>query len=375
MPTAEILMRSLAGLGLLFVGIKMVTRNLSAMAGDRFRRGIERGSQNTGVAILFGALSGFVTQSGRTTSFIVASFVEAGMIDVRRALPVVLWANFGCTLVIFAAIFPIQLFALFLLAAAGVSIAFERPKPLLNAASATFGLAMMLFGLQMMSASAAVLTDAHGFGVVLGFIKTSLAIAFCMGVLLTFVAQSHIAVMLIAVSLATRGIFDFDQTLMVIYGAHAGSSLITYVTGIHFRGQPRQVVTAQVLYNLFGVTLFLGLFVAGRLVTGDTEPMGWATRALAGSPGAQAAAAAMILNTATPLLLTAVLPAFQRLCARLAPPVREEGLARPQFLHDEVSDSAVACVTSAGPGTARPPPPTTTPSARSAAPSSARSGR
>ena len=112
--------------------------------------------------MLFGAIAGFVTQSGRTTSFIMASFVEAGLIEVRRALPMVLWANFGCTLVIFSAIFPIQLFALLLLAAAGVCVAFERPKPLLNAASATFGLAMMLFGLQMMSASAAVLTELHG---------------------------------------------------------------------------------------------------------------------------------------------------------------------------------------------------------------------
>jgi phosphate:Na+ symporter len=342
MPTTEILTRSFAGLGLLFFGIKMVTRNLSAMAGDQLRRGIEKASRRAGVAVLFGALAGFVTQSGRTTSFILASFVQAGLIDVRRALRVVLWANFGCTLVIFAAIFPIYLFALFLLAAAGVSIAFERPKPLLNAASATFGLALMLFGLQMMSSEAAVLTDLHGFATALAFIKTSLAFAFLMGLVLTVVAQSHLAIMLIAVSLATRGVFDFDQTLMVIYGAHAGSSLITYLTGIHFRGQPRQVVTGQVLYNLAGLSLFLTLFVGGRLLTGHGEPMGWLTQALSRSPGAQAAAAAIIFNVVTPLLLTAGLGPLHRLCVRLAPPLADEGLARPQFLREEISENAVA---------------------------------
>jgi phosphate:Na+ symporter len=341
MSVTEILMRSLAGLGLLFVGIKMVTRNLSAMAGDQLRRGIESVSQRTGLSVLIGALAGFVTQSGRTTSFILASFVQAGLIDVRRALPVVLWANFGCTLVIFAAIFPIQLFALFLLAAAGVSIAFERPKPLLNAATATFGLALMLFGLQMMSSSAAVLTDQSWFHIALDVIKTSLAFAFATGLLLTVVAQSHLAIMLIAVSLASRGIFDFDQTLMVIYGAHAGSSLITYITGIHFRGQPRQVVTAQVLYNLTGVALFLAVFVAGRLL-GAGDVMALMTRALSHAPGAQAAVAAVIFNVATPLLLTACLPAFLKLCVRLAPPLEGEDLSRPQFLRSEVSNNAVA---------------------------------
>ena len=342
MQTTEILMNSLAGVGLLFVGIKMVTRNLSAMAGEQLRRGIERASRRTGLAAILGALAGFVTQSGRTTSFIMASFVQAGLIDVRRALPVVLWANFGCTLVIFAAIFPIYLFALFLLAAAGLSIAFERPKPLRNAATATFGLALMLLGLKMMSSSAATLTDFQWFGEALVFIKSSLAFAFLMGVILTLIAQSHMAVMLIAVAMASRGVFGFDQTLMVIYGAHAGSSLITYLTGIHFRGEPRQLVTAQILYNLVGVALFLLLFVGLRVFDPTGAQIAGLTRWAPHDAGARAALGAMALNTITPLLLTTMTPALHRLCARLAPPSGQEDLARPKFLREEVSENAVA---------------------------------
>src|SRR5262249_28114293 len=157
---------------------------------------------------------GFVTQSGRTTAFIMASFVQAGLIEARRAIPIVLWANLGCTLVVFTAVFPIQLFALFLLAVTGVCVAFERPKPMLSAISAVFGLALMLYGLQMMSGSATLLTSYKWAASALAFIKLSLIFAFLMGFVLTFVAQSHIAIMLIAVTMASRGIFDFDQTLM-----------------------------------------------------------------------------------------------------------------------------------------------------------------
>jgi phosphate:Na+ symporter len=342
MTTTEVFLRSLAGLGLLFFGIKMVTRNLSAMAGDKLRRAIAAVSHRTGVAILFGSAAGFVTQSGRTTSFIMASFVQAGLIDARRALPVVLWSNFGCTLVIFAAIFPISLVVLFLLAAAGVSVAFERPKSLLNASSATFGLALMLFGLQMMSSSASLMTDYPWFSVALDFIKISLVFAFFMGLVLTFVAQSHMAIMLIAVSLATKGIFNFEQTMMVIYGAQVGSGLITFVTGVHFRGQPRQVVMAQILYNLCGAALFLALFIGGRILTGGGDALAWLTQGLARSPGARAAVGALLFNTVTPLLLTAALPAYRKLCARLAPPWREEDLAQPQFLREEIGENAVA---------------------------------
>jgi phosphate:Na+ symporter len=339
---SEILMRSLAGLGIFFFGIKMITRNLSAMTGDQFRRGLRGASERIGLAMVFGAIAGFVTQSGRTTSFILASFVQAGLIQVRRALPIVIWANFGCTLVIFSAVFPIYLFALFLLATAGACIAFERPKPLLNAASAAFGLALMLFGLQMTSSSAAVLSNFHWFATALDFIEMSLVFAFLTGLVLTFVAQSHIAITLIAITMAGRGIFTFEQTLMVIYGAHAGSSLITYVTGIHFRGEPRQVVTAQMLYNLIGIALFLLLFLGEHAIFGRSAIFGQLSDALAAGPGAGAALVAAILNTVTPILLTLCLPAFHRLCVRFAPPSGDEELGRPLFLRDEVASNAMA---------------------------------
>jgi phosphate:Na+ symporter len=335
-------MGSLAGLGLLFVGIKMVTRSLSAMAADRLRHGIERVSRKPALAILFGALTGFVTQSGRTTALIMASFAEAGLIKTGRALLVVLWSNFGCTLVIFAAIFPIRLFVLFLLAVAGASVAFERPKSFVNASSAIFGLAVMLFGLQMMSAAAASLTGFPWFSAALHVMKLSFVFAFLVGLALTVLVQSHLAVVLIAISLCAKGMFDFEQTLMVIYGAQAGAGVITLLTGLRFRGRPRQVIMAQVLYNLCGVVLFLAVFTIGHAATGGEDPMGWFTRKVARFPGAQAAAAALIFNTVTPLVLSLALPAFRALCAHLAPPSGDEDLALPQFLRGEIDDNVLA---------------------------------
>jgi phosphate:Na+ symporter len=340
----EILMRALAGLGLFFFGIKMITRNLSVIAGDQFRRGLQRASRRALVAAPFGAAVGFVTQSGRTTALLMASFAQAGLIGVRQALPIVLWSNFGSTLVIFSAVIPIYLVALLLIALAGICIAFERPKPFLNSASAAFGLALMLFGLEMMSSAAPVLTTLHGFNAVLAFIKLSPVFAFLTGVILALAAQSNIAVMLIAVAMAARGVFDFDQTLMLIYGTRAGTSLITYITGAHFRGEAQQLVLAQVLYNLFGVVVFVGLYVGEHMAVGHGVLLETVTGGLSSSPGTRAALVAVIFNTVTPLLLTALMPGLLMLCERLAPPRSEDELARPLYIRDEMSETPVAAL-------------------------------
>jgi len=339
-PPIELALTALAGLGLFFFSLKMVAHNLSAMAGDGLRRNLRSATGTRIGSMLIGVLAGLATQSGRITSFIMASFVQAGAINVARALPVVMWSNLGCALIIFVAVLPIHLAALLVIAIAGGCIAFERPRPLLNTANAAFGLGLMLFGLKMMSAAAPLLATLDGFNTVVAAMAQTPFYAFVAGLVLTLVAQSMIAVILLSIPLAAHGVIGLDQTLLLVCGTQVGASVITWVTGIHFRGEPRQVVIGQILYYLTVVALML-LEFAGERLFGQS---GGLLRALADGFGASAATQVALLmlvfNLATPLLLTAVAHAYTQLCARLAPPRGDEDLARPQFLHEEVRDNA-----------------------------------
>lgn len=337
MDAVELFMNSLAGLGILFFGIKMVTRNLGAIAGSKLRTTIAGVSRQPLSAILAGTGLGFVSQSGRTTSFILASLVHAGVVEVRPAMRVTLWSNLGCTLVIVAAVFPIHLFALFLIALAGAAIAFERPRPLLKGASAVFGLALMLFGLRMMSQAAMLLTEQGLFTDAIAFIRASLPLAFLVGLVLTFAVQSHMAIMLISVAMASQGVLGLEETLMMVFGAHAGSSLITLATGFTFHGQPRQVVLGEILYNAVAIALFLLAFVIDRMTGGAGLA---ALERIGGSDaGSLAAVVAIAANAAAPLLLTVLLGPYQKLCAALSPPLPAEELAHPRFLTNGAGDS------------------------------------
>lgn len=337
MSAIELFMNSLAGLGILFFGIKMVTRNLGALAGSRLRGAIARVTRQPLSAMAAGTAVGFVSQSGRTTSFIMASFVHAGVLEARAALPVALWANFGCTLVVIAAVFPIHLLALFVLALSGAAIAFERPKPLLKGASAIFGLALMLFGLRMMSQAAVALTDQGLFSDAVTFIQASLPLAFLCGLVLTFIAQSHIAIMLITVTMARQGIFGIEETLMLVFGAHVGSSLITFFTGFNFHGQARQVVLAEVFYNCVAALLFLVAFGIDRASGGGA--LAWLGSHSGIDTGMQVVAVVIAFNALTPLVLTVLRGPYLALCARLSPPLPAEELGHPRFLHNDVTDS------------------------------------
>ncbi|WP_309395893.1 Na/Pi cotransporter family protein [Cerasicoccus maritimus] len=330
----------LAGLGLFFVGIKMLNKNLRVMASGPFRRLARKMSANVVVAAFWGAVSGFATQSGRTTSLILASLVQGRIVEVRSATPLVLWANLGCTLIVFAAVFPFDYFVLFVLGVSGICTAFEIPKKWKTGVTAVFGLSLMLFGLAEISAAAREFTHYGWFEDSMELINQSFIFAFVIGLALTVICQSHMAIILITLAMASSGFFDFEHAVMVIYGTHVGSSVITYLTGAHFKGRAQQLVWAQILYNLVAVALFLALFFVEQI--SDKHLLHDLAKSLADEVEVQAAIVALLMNLVTPLLLTLSIGRFISACERMSPPSETEELSQPEYLQDGMASSPVA---------------------------------
>ncbi len=333
----------LAGLGLFFVGLQMLGANLKGLAGKKFRTLIEHVSGRPLAAALGGVAAGFVTQSGRTTSYLVAGLVQARLVEVRKVLPLILWANFGCTLIVFAAVLPLREVILVLVGVAGLGLAFDYPPKWKPINGALFGVALMLFGLSEVTRASAGFAQYEWFKAALTAIRFSYFLGFLVGMLLTFLAQSHMAIILITLAMTKAGFFNFEQAAMIIYGTHAGSSLITYALAPNIRGTARQVVMAQVIYNLVGVALF-GTFFYIEFFSG-LDGLHTVLERFFDTADRQAAAAALVLNFVTPLLLCGLLRPFYQFLESRWRPGMSETLARPQFLQEQaLEDPGTALV-------------------------------
>ena len=72
-----------AGLGLFFVGVKLLHQNLKQMSGNRIKAIIDRGSKTLLSSIFCGIGAGFLTQSARALYLITASLVSVELLSVR----------------------------------------------------------------------------------------------------------------------------------------------------------------------------------------------------------------------------------------------------------------------------------------------------
>ena len=324
----------LAGLGLFFVGLKEISRQLTTIGGARLRDLVTQASANSALGAVWGVLSGFITQSGRTTSYLVASLVHGGALPVHRALPLVLWANAGCSLMTVAALLPTEPLIYVLVGVAGLSLAFEFPPRWRHVSGALFSLALILFGLLVIKKGSTELLDISWASTLFEIIGNSGLLAFVTGTLLTVIAQSHIAIILLAIATAQPNVVGSEHIFMQVYGTYAGSAVLTYMLGLSFKGGvARQIVIAQALYNLVGAALFVGLFYAEEL-TGIPLVQAAAAR-VSGQIAVQAAFVAILFSVVTSVLLTVLAKPYQAFIARFWPSTEEDMLAHTRFINED----------------------------------------
>jgi len=329
----EILGTVLAGLALFFVGIRTISENAKQMATRRFRRLIARWTKSSVLASLAGVLSGFVTQSTSVATFITASLTSSGLMTVRKAFPIIIWSNAGCSVLVLLAVLDIKYAVLFMLSVAGICFAFDKPVKYRYAVGVLFGIGLLFYGLQLIRTGVAPLAQVSFIQSFLFRIRGSYILAFVFGAFLTFISQTAIGIIIVAITMAEGGLFTANQTIMLIYGVHAGSMVSTWFLSSGLKGTSKRLVMLEVLFNVFGVIIFVSLFYLE--VYGQVPLIKRLVSILSHDLKKQMAYVVLIFNWGVPLVLSFMLNPFHKLLVRLCPPTKEEDLSKLQFMHDQ----------------------------------------
>jgi phosphate:Na+ symporter len=333
---AVILGTFIAGLALFFTGVKLVGTHLKQLTSRRFRLLVSRWADNGWLAGLWGACSGAITQSMSALTFIVVSLISSRMLSVRKALPIILWANSGVSLLVIVAVLRIELFVLYLLGISGLCFAFEKPLKYQNLVGAAFGIGVLFYGLNLMEASAVPVSDSSWFRNILIYTKDSYALAFVAGAFLAFVAQSAAAVSIVAIALMKGGLFSINQTMMIIYGTNVGASCTTWFLSAGLKGTTKQLVMSQVFFNYLGGLLFVPLFYLELYTPLPLVKAG--VTSITTNIEQQMALVYLVFNLVVSVFLSFAINPYHRLLQKFWPPTQEEDESQVAFIHERALD-------------------------------------
>ena len=329
------------GLGLFFMGAKLLSEHLRLLTNRRLRMSAARWTKSRWTGFAWGALGGAVAQAMPALILIAVSMLRSGLLSVRRAFPILLGGNVGGACLLLIVTLDAELIVLYVLGVSqfiGLIATKNRANRYQTMAVVLFGMGMMVLGFVLLKDSVAPLAAYPWFKEAVVWAGGSLLLCLLGGLLLCTVVQSSGVVTVSGISLAVAGLLSVEQALMINCGACLGSSLSLYLLTLNLKGRSRQVAMYQVLYNCVLNAIFVPLIY---LEAYAGVPLLKAAALSSDLPLAQVLALfAILFEVTTSLFQLLFLGLAARLVERWWPTTEAEMLLKPKFIHDGALEDA-----------------------------------
>ena len=260
---------------LLLWGTHMVQSGVQRAFASGLRTLLGRTLRHRLTAFLAGIGVTAVLQSSTATGLMLTGFAAGGLVELAPALAVMLGANVGTTLIV-------QLFAFDLALASPVLIIigvvmFRRYSTTRahDLGRVLIGLGLMLLALNQLLTLATGYEDTPSLRVLLGAVATTPVLDVVLGAGLTWAAHSSVAIVLLIMSLASRGVIPPHAGFALVLGANLGTAINPLIEGTTGNDPAsRRLPLGNLLTRAVGVAMTLLLLdrIGPMLVGFDTNP-------------------------------------------------------------------------------------------------------
>ena len=262
MPLLQSLIWLLAGVGVFIVGMNFLSDALEKSAGSGMKRLLEKISNNRISGVGIGAGVTAIIQSSSATSVMVIGLVNAGVMTLMQATPIIMGANIGTTVTGVLVALKNDYFnmLMYLLAFAGVMMGFFKSERVKLAGLLCSGLGLIFVGLEVMSSDAAFGNDLVEQLFIGIFEKVNHPILLIIiGVIFTGLIQSSSAATGVVITMVGTGVLQLDLALFIVLGANIGTCVTALLASIGANANSKRVALIHFTFNVIGTALFTTL--------------------------------------------------------------------------------------------------------------------
>jgi phosphate:Na+ symporter len=337
MHGTEILITLIGSVALLLWGVRMVRTGVTRAFGAHIRRVIAASTRNRLRAFATGfGITAFV-QSSTATTLIVSSFAGRKLIGAPAALAVVLGADLGSTMAAQVLSFDLGWLAYAAIAGGVFWFMGSRDEHSRHVARIALGLGLMLLSLKLISTASAPLRGSMAFTAVLGGLAGEPIVAALIGAIVTWLAHSTLAIVLLVASLAAAQLMPPEVAVALVIGSNVGGAFAPFISQAVAPPAARRVPLGNLLMRLTIAAAALPAVVPIVSLLSLVTP----------DPARLAINAHTVFNLALAVVFLGLVPLVARLCERLLPdkPAIEDS-GRPRYLDPQLVEhpaEALAC--------------------------------
>ncbi len=267
----------LCGLALFLYGMNTMGDGLEKLSGGKLEKILEKLTNNTFKGFLLGTAVTAVIQSSSATTVMVVGFINSGIMKLRQGVGVIIGANLGTTVTswilslsgiqgesfIMRLLKPESFSAIFAFVGIILLMFFKTEKKR-NLATIFIGFAVLMVGMEQMSAAVEPLKDNPVFASILTIFNNPVFGIFA-GMLLTAIIQSSSASIGILQALSATGTITYSMAIPIILGQNIGTCITALLSCLGAKKNAKRAAFVHLYYNIIGVTLFCIVFYGSMM--------------------------------------------------------------------------------------------------------------
>jgi phosphate:Na+ symporter len=305
----NVLLGLFGGLGLFIYGMHLLSDSLRKLSLGLLKTLLEKMSANRIISALVGVSFTSIVQSSSATSVFLIGFLNAGIISLAAALPVVFGANIGTTITAQLIAFKLTKSASFFVFVGALIYFFAKKEKNKNRGHALLGFGLLFLGLSVMTSAVKPLAENQAIiDLFISFGKQPF-LGILIGLLVTALLQSSSTTIGMVIAFALAGLLDLPSAIYLVLGDNIGTCITALIASIGGRLSSRRLALGHGLFNIFGTLLmlpFIPLYI-------HYIPM------LSGDIARQIANTHTIFNIINTMVMLPLVPVYVRILNYLVP--------------------------------------------------------
>ena len=254
----------LAGVGIFIVGMNFMGEALEKSAGSGMKKLLGKISNNRFSGVGIGAGVTAIIQSSSATSVMVIGLVNAGVMTLMQATPIIMGANIGTTITGLLVSLKNDYFnmAMYLLAFVGVMMSFFKKEKIKILANLFCGLGLIFVGLNVMSSEQAfrnALVEEMFIDIFQNKVVQFPLLLIVIGIIFTALIQSSSASAGVVITMVGTGVLPLGQALFIILGANIGTCVTALLASVGANTNSKRVAFIHFIFNVIGTALFTAI--------------------------------------------------------------------------------------------------------------------
>lgn len=244
------------GLALFLFSIRMLSDTLKKVSSGRLKAILQRATSNPLKGAFTGASVTLMVQSSSITVLLLIGLVNAGIMNLRQAVYVILGSEIGTTVTAQIVAFKVKMIFYPLMIAGFAMGRLGSGEKTRHAGDILLFLGMVFLAMKVMSDGSRPLAGyPQVLDIIAGFGAYPL-LGILIGAVLTSITNSSSATTSLVIAMSMEGVIPFRSGIALIIGANIGTCALELIAAAGMSAAARQTSWAQFFINITGAVLF-----------------------------------------------------------------------------------------------------------------------